>query len=227
MEHSFEDFPTIVANPSLLLHSNIPKPLHEVNPRTIKGQKWWDTNRRLTYASQGDRCAACGVHKSQAKGKNHWLECHEVYKIDYAKGRATFVKLVALCPYCHSFIHNGRLQALYDKGEIKTREYLSIIKHGKDILEKAGLFNQWEHRHDIPGNKVAEWLDWRLVFEGIEYPPKFQSYEEWLANFGYKIDMTPKASPLFHSAHFTIFDMLDELDEFDPALNEIDILDLY
>ncbi|MFA5037013.1 MAG: hypothetical protein WC479_07540 [Candidatus Izemoplasmatales bacterium] len=201
MEHSFEDYPSVKSDPSLLLHSNIPKPLHEVNPRTIKGQEWWDKERRLTYEAQGDRCAACGTHKSQAKGKKKWLECHEVYEIDYAAGRAIFVKLVALCPYCHSFIHNGRLQALFDKGEITTKEYFAVINHGKEILEKHNLFNQWEHRHDVLG-KIAEWEDWRLVFEGLEYPPKFKSYEEWLANFGYHAEMTPKGSPLFHTAHF-------------------------
>ena len=225
MEHSFDDtefkLAEIKPDPTLLLHSNIPKPLHEVNPRSIMGQKWWDRNRRIVYEEQGYKCAACGIHKSQAKGKNQWLECHEVYKINYRAGKATFLKLVALCPYCHSFIHNGRLQALYDKGEISRTEYFSVLNHGKEILEKYGLFNQWEHRHDIPDGKVADWKDWRLIFEGVEYPPKFLSYEEWLEKFGYQIGNTPKSSPLFHSARFILFDLIDEDDLDEDMIRDI------
>ena len=185
MEHSFDEFPILTPDPILLLHSNIPKPLHGVNPRTIKGRNWWDEQRRIVYKAQGDRCAACGVHKSQAKGKKKWLECHEIYEINWSRGRARFVRLVALCPYCHMFIHNGRLQALYDKGEYSTREYLSIIKHGTDLLDKAGIRQQWEHRHDST-SKGAPWGKWRLLFEGQKYKPKFRTYEDWFKTLDIK-----------------------------------------
>ncbi len=212
MEHSFEDFNIITPDPHLLLHSNIPKPLHEVNPRTIKGRNWWDEQRRRIYSEQGDRCAACGVHKSQAKGKKKWLECHEIYEIDWKRGTAKFIKLIALCPYCHMFIHNGRMQALYDQGEISTRQYFAVIKHGTELLDKAGIRSQWEHRHDAC-NYSPNWNKWRLIFEGKKYKPKFKSYDEWLKHFGYKIDMTPKASPFFNNAR--ISDVLDEYDTYE------------
>jgi hypothetical protein len=139
VEHSFEDFNIITPDPHLLLHSNIPKPLHEVNPRTIKGRNWWDEQRRRIYSEQGDRCAACGVHKSQAKGKKKWLECHEIYEIDWKRGTAKFIKLIALCPYCHMFIHNGRMQALYDQGEISTRQTLLLSNMEQNFSIKLVL----------------------------------------------------------------------------------------
>ena len=186
MEQSLEDldWKNIEPDPRLLLHCNIPKPLHEVNPRSIKGESWWNEQRFKVYEEQGNHCAACGVHKSQAEGKKQWLECHEIYEINWKKGRAFFIKLVALCPYCHKFIHSGRLQALYKKREIKKQEYLDIIKHGTDILEKEGLKQLWEERHDQCEDSPG-WGKWRLVFEGNYYKPKFKSYKEWAKHYGY------------------------------------------
>lgn len=46
--------------PVVLTHQNIPKPLHGLNPRTIKGQQWWDVAGKL--ADEG-YCIACGIAK--------------------------------------------------------------------------------------------------------------------------------------------------------------------
>lgn len=91
------------ADPGILTHPNIPKPLHGVTPRTIKGSGWWNKVRRAAYAVHDDHCHACGEHKS--KNPRGWLEAHEVYSIDYARGRVLCRRRRALpdLPYVHSF----------------------------------------------------------------------------------------------------------------------------
>ena len=93
----------------ILLHPQIPKPMHTVNPRTILGRKWWDIVRNKSYEEKGFHCHACGVHKNDAQYKQ-WLEGHEFYSVNYKLGEVKFIKVVALCHSCHNYIHDGRLQ---------------------------------------------------------------------------------------------------------------------
>jgi len=162
--------------PEILLHPNIPKPLHGIAPRTILGKDWWDKHRQIAYAKNDYRCWACGVHKTDAK-YHQWLEAHEFYEIDYAKGRVVFVELVALCHACHNFIHDGRMVHLVDEGKMDEKQYREILKHGNRILAKAGLV-----REDL-GGPTAEWGKWRLVLEGKEYKGKWKSYEDWYQHY--------------------------------------------
>ena len=86
----------------ILLHPNIPKPLHGVNPRSLMNDKWWDDQRHKAYRVKDFHCHSCGIHKLVAKEKQ-WLEAHEIYEINYEQGTATFKEIVALCHYCHNY----------------------------------------------------------------------------------------------------------------------------
>ena len=163
--HTFE--------PELLLHPNIPKPLHTVNPRTVMGQVWWDKVRRVAYKEKDYHCHACGVHKTNAKMP--WLECHEVYKINYKTGRVVLKRLVALCPYCHSYIHSGFLEVRLDRGDIDDRTYNDIIKHGDSVLKKGGI----KKSKMEPPRHVAEWTKWHMVIDGKKYYSPFKTYDQW------------------------------------------------
>jgi hypothetical protein len=156
--------------PELLLHPNIPKPLHGLNPRTIFGKEWWDVERQKAYAKTNYHCAACGVHKSQAK-YHQWLEAHEFYDIDYKRGTAKMTEIVALCHSCHAYIHSGLQEILLDKGEISLEKYIDIREHG-DLLTK-GL------RKPVAPLVVADWCKWRLIIDGKEYKTKFANALEW------------------------------------------------
>jgi len=159
--------------PEILLCPNVPKPLHGVAPRIVLGSTWWNKERRAAYASTDFHCTACGVSKYRALFR-HWLEGHEIYRIDYALGRATYLETVPLCHACHNFIHDGRLGALLERGECTQSKYDATLRHGQNVLDSAGLA-----RLGYYAGPMAAWQDWRLVIGEAEYPPRFQSYEEW------------------------------------------------
>jgi hypothetical protein len=189
--------------PELLLHPNIPKPLHGINPRTILGQKWWNARRQLAYAEQDYHCWACGVHKTSAK-YHQWLEAHEVYNIDYSTGRVEMEDICALCHSCHQYIHDGRMQKLLEQGKLSFEKYLDILAHGERIvkayLRKVAVNYRgeaWKQPFEatmpfqdtfpnvsVPGlprpvQSSAEWQEWHLVVEGQEYYTRFSDIQEW------------------------------------------------
>ena len=113
--------------PELLRHPTIPRELWGLNPRSIWGVEWWDVVRRQAYAKYGHQCWACG------KGKTV-LEGHENYRFDYGAGIAEFLGVVALCHYCHSFIHSGMLGILARQKKISRSKKAAILKHGRQVL---------------------------------------------------------------------------------------------
>lgn len=170
-------------NPSLLLHPNIPLPLHGTNPRTILGENWWNKERRATYKASSHHCQACGVHASEAKSRQ-WMEAHETYTINYKTGRMVYRGAVSLCHYCHAYLHGGRLIWLLETGQIHHAKYCSILQHGDRVLATAGLSRESKEIRDkkIHEQEIAPWGSWRLQIGRKLYPPKFKNYQQyWMA----------------------------------------------
>lgn len=167
----------LTLRPELLIGPNSPKPLHGVVPREILGAAWWRKTRKAAFESTHYHCLACGTHKTAAKSRQ-WMEGHELYQIDYLMGRSVYVETVPLCHYCHNYIHDGRLQSLLDRGQIQHAKFAAIIRHGDEILRRHKLTRT---RYKGP---FADWEDWRLVIDGVEYPPKYKTYDEWLRFHG-------------------------------------------
>jgi len=160
----------LVLRPEILLHPNIPKPLHGLSPRSIFGKEWWDEQRQIAYAKTGYRCAACGVEKKDAK-YHKWLEAHEIYEFDYKNGRMIFSEIVALCHSCHNYIHDGRMEQLLISGEITKEKYRDILSHGDAITKNLPPIKA--------PDEVAQWNKWVLVINGKTYKSKFKNYTEW------------------------------------------------
>ena len=160
-------------NPAILLHGNIPQPMHGVAPRAVLGAAWWNKERKAAYSSTNHHCEACGVNKWEAK-YHQWLEGHEVYEIDYMNGLMVYVRTAPLCHFCHSYIHSGRLNALFEQGLINHHKYASIVQHGDQVLRNANLTRQPQY----PG-PFAPWDKWRMIVNGKKYPPKFKTLAAW------------------------------------------------
>lgn len=167
---------TSPCQPEILLHPNIPRPLHGLAPRTVMGTPWWNRERAAAYKATDYHCAACGVHKTKAKSRQ-WLEGHETYDIDYTAGTAVYLRTVALCHYCHNYIHDGRLRWLLEGGQIHHYKFVAIIQHGDSVLTKHGLTRpHLSQRESViiqleREGRLAPFDQWRLVINETEYRP--------------------------------------------------------
>lgn len=153
--------------------------MHQTAPRTVLGNAWWEKERQAAFASTNYHCEACGVSKYQAQ-YHQWLEGHEIYKIDYAKGLCKYVRTVPLCHFCHNWIHIGRLTALLQKGDVHQAKYVAIVQHGDRIVKASGLTRALPYE-----GPVAPWHKWRLVIGRKRYKGKFPTLEAWCKEFSY------------------------------------------
>lgn len=165
--------------PELLLHPNVPKPLHTLAPRTVMGSGWWNQERHSAYLAHRNRCWACGIPKDQLPPGG--LHAHERYDIDWRAGRARYLGACALCVWCHDYIHDGRMQNMVDSGEMDLERAVAVLDRGEAVLKRAG-FTVFKPSYPSP-DEMAPWPTWRLVIGTKEYGPAFRSKSEWEAHF--------------------------------------------
>ena len=186
----------ITPNPLLLVQDVIPKPLWGVNPRLIKGKEWWDKVRKEVYATHFYRCMACGqLPDDHPVGGLH---AHERYDVDWAKGRATFIEVVALAECCHSFVHLGRSLSEVAHSSKSRSLFLECVEYCLDVLKMhkvklsrtkyqqlassrilskkvKQLINSIEVGNSEPLVVTPKWRDWRMIFEDNEYSPMYNT----------------------------------------------------
>jgi len=170
--------------PDILLHPQIPKPLHGLNPRNLLGQDWWDIQRKKAYAENNYCCWACGIHKNDAKYFQH-LEAHECYLYDYDNCSAEMIEVTALCHSCHSYIHDGKMLMDLRKGLIPKSKFDDILAHGNNLKpEIPSTQNPYVKTYrrllELGFSYEKEtWSEWKLVLEGKEFCTQFKDREAW------------------------------------------------
>jgi hypothetical protein len=162
--------PEWARRPEVLLDAPLPVPMHGMAPRVALGQKWWDAERAAAFATTGGACVACG-------GVAH--SGHERYETDWLLGRMAYVETVPLCKKCHAFCHQGWMRAQVESGQMLQAEFEAIIRHGFALTKTLGKKREM-------GVTTVEWGEWRLVVNGQEFPPLYESFEAYKKHFGIK-----------------------------------------
>lgn len=146
--------------PELILHPMLPKDVHEINPRTIKGEEWWNAERLAAYSKNNFCCWACGKHITEMAD---WLHGHEAYKYDYGQHTIELEEVVALCVMCHDAIHLGRVQLV--KPDLVNTIYAWVRENFSTEIFRDWLNKdlQLEHEH------LTSIEPWWLIIDGKKY----------------------------------------------------------
>lgn len=179
--------PVLFTRPELLTHPNIPKPLHGLAPRTLMKAKEWDLIRRESYAKNNYHCHACGKYVAFNHELNKFdneegttLDAHECYSINYETKTVVLEEIVALCKYCHNYIHSGRMNSMYDKGENDEEDCWHIVTHGDSVL----IDSQIAPVHEVDEKDYKdEWGEWKLIWNGKEYRSPWKDYWDWYKHY--------------------------------------------
>jgi hypothetical protein len=104
----------------------------------------WDRIRKRVYARAGRRCEVCG-----GRGRQHFVECHEVWEYDDTALVQRLVRMIALCPACHQVKHMG-LAGLRGRGE-QASAHLAKVNHWTPLVTARYIdqaFVVWRERSD-------------------------------------------------------------------------------
>jgi hypothetical protein len=116
------------------------------NVRSLMRERAWKRLAREVAEDGGRCCEVCG-----GRGRQHAVECHEVWFYDERRGVQLLMRLQALCPRCHRVKHLGR-SASIGYGE-QACAWLAHV-NGRDpaMTERyvSAVFRQWSARSQRP-----------------------------------------------------------------------------
>lgn len=131
------------------------------NVRSYLTKHYWEKLSREVAEDGGERCEVC-----RGRGRQHAVECHEVWLYDDERQVQKLLRLQALCPTCHGIKHLGRTiargkeeMALYWLGKVNGWDQPTTLWY------VDAVFKQWAERSRV------EWLlDLQVLGEAYEIP---------------------------------------------------------
>jgi len=124
----------------------------------------WDKLRKESYEKANNCCEICG-----GRGKQHAVECHEIWIYDDNRFAQTLKGLISLCPKCHDVKHYGRAE-LQGRGDV-VKAHLTKVNGWTN--DQTNLHIELASQIWIERSK-HEWhlnFDW-LTSKGIAVKPK-------------------------------------------------------
>ena len=107
------------------------------NVRSIVSPEQWDIIRKSVYKRANYVCDICGD-----RGKEHPVECHEIWEYDDIKQIQILKGFQALCPSCHEVKHLGRSE-LTGRGKVAHEWFMKINnlteKEAKELILDARI----------------------------------------------------------------------------------------
>jgi len=131
----------------------VPKTAWYSNVRSNVPKAEWDRLRHIVYEQAGHVCEICG-----GVGKKHPVECHEVWEYDDETHIQKLVKMIALCPACHSVKHLGRAQAvgIYREAmaqlmKVNDWDYTTAQSYARKVFAQWSSRSKHEWKLDLSG----------------------------------------------------------------------------
>jgi hypothetical protein len=118
--------PTVVFQPRLSVEL-VPQTCWLSNVRSLMKRYEWQKLSQMAAEDAGHRCQVC-----DGRGRQHAVECHEMWLYDDQRKAQRLMKLTALCPMCHHVKHFGR--------SMNTG-------YGEQALAWLCRVNGWSHEH--------------------------------------------------------------------------------
>lgn len=193
---------------------NIVQPLHGLPPRVIMGISKWNLVRTKCYMDADYICEICrkklGAGKCEAHELYHTNYYEHYAKFDrvvclcslchnamhtgralsaFQKGDKLFPysKMITIMEHIFRNIHKWNMEHITEPLIKLSNIWLDwaddpylgeIVKHNLERFE-IELYNvpkrSWSKKH---------WGEWKLIWEGREYPTPYQTVEEWKERYG-------------------------------------------
>ena len=194
---------------ALLTMPNLPKPMHTVAPRNIIGPTAWDKMRRLCYYKAGYKSEISGEDGSTpgslhghegytidyANGTSTFVRAFAITPLEHVyfihsgrmltlfkRGNPLYSKAKVLEGVEHGFrlIHDWNV-AHPDKPKLKVyATFLDYLKEPELENEMEELIQKYKIEFWAEDKKrLAPWGDWRMIFNGKEYPTPYKDQHEW------------------------------------------------
>jgi hypothetical protein len=160
------------------------------------GIRWWTFERNRCYQRSGNVCQACGTPRDQVLGEKKTLHAHEWIEYGGEPGLFVVKEIVALCPYCHYFIHSGFLSVNRKMLDVETilRKGVRVLRCATppeifgttmDMCQEYGISVACLERAPVNSEWYPQrWPLYRLRYKSYTWPAKWNSYEEWRAGVG-------------------------------------------